>query len=365
MGTFNGLGMSLGNLSRLSDAESRSISAENPTGSRGGGGQAIEGTGAVAARELGQGWKVSPSIDISGHQTIVIANIEGPGAIQHIWLTVAPQHWRRLVIRMYWDDEKTPSVDVPLGDFFASGWCERCNINSQPIVVNPAGGFNSYWEMPFRRRAKIEIENLGPDEIKGFYYQIDYTLTTVEDDRAYFHAQWRRSNPLGYQQVHTLLDGLSGRGHYVGTYIAWGVNSSGWWGEGEIKFYLDGDADWPTICGTGTEDYFGGAWNFEHPKGQYGTFSTPYLGLPQVSTPDGLYRSQQRFGMYRWHIMDPIRFQKNLRVTIQALGWRSALEEQRRYLPLQDDIASTSFWYQSEPHAAFPALGDLNDLEVI
>jgi hypothetical protein len=363
--TFNGLGMHLGNLSQLSDAESRSISPENFNGAKGEGGQATEGTGANSARELGQGWKVSPSINIAGDDTVTIADIEGPGAIQHIWLTVHPQHWRRLVIRMYWDGEETPSVETPLGDFFANGWCERCNISSLPVAVNPAGGFNSYWEMPFRESARITIENLTPDPVAGFYYSIDYTLTEVPEDRAYFHAQWRRSNPLPYQEVHTLLDGVQGQGHYVGTYIAWGVNSNGWWGEGEIKFYLDGDGEWPTINGTGTEDYFGGAWNFEHPKGEYGLFSTPFLGLPQVIRPDGLYRSQQRFGMYRWHIQDPIRFKSDLRVTIQALGWRSQLEGKSRYLPLQDDIASTSFWYQQEPHAPFPALGDRNDLEVV
>ncbi len=125
---------------------------------------------------------------------------------------------------------------------------------------------------------------------------------------------------MPYRQVHTLLDGVKGPGHYVGTYIAWGVHNTGWWGEGEVKFYLDGDADWPTICGTGTEDYFGGAWDFQQPKGEYGVFSAPFSGLPQVIKPDGLYRSQQRFGMYRWHIMDPVRFQHDLRVTIQALG---------------------------------------------
>jgi hypothetical protein len=363
--TFNGLGMHLGNLSQLSNAESRSISPENFTGAKGEGGRATEGTGANAARELGQGWKVSPSINIAGNETVTIADIEGPGAIQHIWLTVHPIHWRRLVIRMYWDGEETPSVETPLGDFFANGWCERCNISSLPIAVNPAGGFNSYWEMPFRKSARITIENLTADPAAGFYYSIDYTLTDIPEDRAYFHAQWRRSNPLPYQEVHTLLDGVQGQGHYVGTYIAWGVNNNGWWGEGEIKFYLDGDGDWPTINGTGTEDYFGGAWNFEHPKGEYGVFLTPFLGLPQVIKPDGLYRSQQRFGMYRWHIQDPIRFASDLRVTIQALGWRSQLEGMSRYLPLQDDIASTAFWYQQEPHAPFPALGDRNSLEVI
>lgn len=362
---FDGLGLGLGNLARLSNAQTRSISAENPTGAPGAGGMATEGTGAIAARELGQGWKISPSIDIPGRATVTLADIAGPGAIQHIWLTVHPTHWRRIAFRIYWDNEESPSVEVPIGDFFANGWGERCNISSLPIAVNPAGGFNSYWEMPFRKHARIEIENLAPDAINGFYYQIDYTLTEVGADRAYFHAQWRRSNPLPYQTVHTLLDGVRGQGHYVGTYLAWGVNNTGWWGEGEIKFYLDGDRDWPTICGTGTEDYFGGAWNFEHPKGEYGVYSTPFLGLPQVIKPDGLYRSQQRFGMYRWHIMDPIRFQQELRVTIQALGWRSPLDGQKRYLPGQDDIASTVCWYQAEPHAPFPPFPDLNALEVI
>ncbi len=363
-GAFNGLGMGLGNLARLSPAQTRSISAENFTGAKGQGGQATAGTGAIPGRELGQGWKISPSINIDANATVTLAEIEGPGAIQHIWLTVHPTQWRRLVLRAYWDDEPTPSVETPLGDFFANGWCERCNVNSLPVAVNPAGGFNAYWEMPFRQRARITVENLSPDPIKGFYYQIDYTLTDVPTDRAYFHAQWRRNNPLSYQEVHTLLDGVRGQGHYVGTYLAWGVNSNRWWGEGEIKFYLDGDEQWPTICGTGTEDYFGGAWNFEHPAGEYGVYSTAFLGLPQVIKPDGLYRSQQRFGMYRWHVLDPIRFQDDLRVTIQALGWRSQLEGQNRYLPLQDDIASTAFWYQAEPHAPFPALPGLNDLEV-
>jgi hypothetical protein len=364
-GEFNGLGVHLGNLAQLSSAESRSISAENFDGARGRGGMATDGTGAIPARELGQGWKVSPSIHIDGETTVTLANIEGPGAIQHIWLTVHPQHWRRLVFRCYWDGEETPSIETPIGDFFCNGWTVRCNIASLPIAVNPAGGFNSYWEMPFRKHARITVENLGPDPVMGFYYSIDYALTDVPEDRGYLHAQWRRSNPLKYMDVHTLLDGVTGQGHYVGTYLAWGVNNTGWWGEGEIKFYLDGDKDWPTICGTGTEDYFGGAWNFEFPKGEYGVFSTPFLGLPQVIKPDGLYQSQQRFGMYRWHVQDPIRFKQDLKVTIQALGWRSRTNEQMRYLPLQDDIASTAVWYQTEPHAQFPTLPDMNGLEVI
>ncbi len=363
--SFNGLGMGLGNLARLSTAQSRSISAENFTGEKGKGGMATEGTGSVVSRELGQGWKVSPSIHLPPKGTVTLADIEGPGAIKHIWLTVHPDVWRCLILRMYWDGEETPSVETPLGDFFCNGWCERSNVNSLPVSVNPAGGFNTYWEMPFRKHARITIESLIPKEIPGFYYQVDYVLTDVPEDMGYFHAQWRRSNPLPYKEVHTLLDGVQGWGQYVGTYIAWGVHNRGWWGEGEIKFYMDGDQNWPTICGTGTEDYFGGAWNFEQPKGQYGVFSTPYLGLSQVIIPDGLYQSQQRFGMYRWHIMDPIRFQKDLRVTIQALGWANRSWDESRYLPLQDDIASTVFWYQTEPHAPFGRVFTIRDVEVI
>ena len=360
MNGFNGLFMGLGGLARLSRAKTRSISAENFTGEKGKGGMALEGTGAACARDLGRGWKVSPSIKIPAGSTFTLAEIEGPGAIQHIWMTCFPKYWRSLVLRMYWDGEDEPSVETPYGDFFCNGWGQRSNVNSLPIVVNPAGGMNSYWEMPFRKSARITIENLADEEVV-LYYQITYALTEVPDDVAYFHAQWRRNNPLPYKEVHTIVDGIQGWGHYVGTYIAWGVNNTGWWGEGEVKFYIDGDDEFPTICGTGTEDYFGGAWNWEYPKGEYGVYSTPFLGLPQVIKPDGLYQSQQRFGMYRWHIMDPIRFEEDLRVTIQALGWRSG----GRYLPLQDDIASVAYWYQTEPHAPFPPLPDGDYLEVI
>jgi len=362
---FNGLEMSLGNLPRLSSARTRSISAENPSGGKGRAGSATEGTGAAYARELGQGWKISPCFHIAGDETLVLAEIEQPGAIQHLWMTVHPSFWRRLVLRCYWDGEYTPSVEVPLGDFFCNGWGIHCNISSLPIAVNPSGGFNCYWQMPFRKGAMITIENLSPDATAGFYFQIDYTLTDIPEDQAYFHAQWRRSNPLPYKDVHTLLDRVEGKGQYVGTYLAWGSNNTGWWGEGEMKFYLDGDGQWPTICGTGTEDYFGGAWCFMQPDNTYGVFSTPFLGLPQVIKPDGFFQSQSRFGLYRWHVMDPIRFDHDLRVTIQALGWRSALEGKRRYLPLQDDIASTTFWYQTEPHGPFPEFPNLNTLEVV
>ncbi len=157
------------------------------------------------------------------------------------------------------------------------------------------------------------------------------------------------------------MDSIKGKGQYVGTYMAWGVHNNGWWGEGEIKFYMDGDKEFPTINGTGTEDYFNGSYDFENQiTHQYEEFTSPYSGLAQVLKPDGLYQTQQRFGLYRWHIVDPVRFDSDLRVTIQDLGWR----EGGRYLPLQDDMSSVAYWYQVEPHAAFPKLPAKEQLEV-
>ncbi len=362
MASFNGLGMNMGNLSRLSDAKSRSISPENFSGEKNGGGRATEGTGSACARDLGVGWKLSPSVRIEPGESFTLADIDGPGAIQQIWLTVSG-HWRYSILRAYWDGQEQPSIESPVGDFFACGWGEYAQVSSLAVCVNPGSALNSYWEMPFRTHAKLTLTNIA-DEPMTVYYQINYTLTEVPDDCAYFHAQFRRVNPLPYKEVYTILDGVEGAGHYVGTYMAWGVNNSGWWGEGEIKFYMDGD-EHPTICGTGTEDYFCGSYNFESASAdggrEYRAFTTPYAGMPQVLRPDGLYRSQQRFGLYRWHITDPVRFASDLRVTIQALGWRSG----GRYLPMQDDIASVAYWYQALPTAPFPQLPDRDYLEVI
>ena len=360
MAQFNGLNMNMGNLARLSQAETRSISPENFTGEKGKGGMATEGTGAECARDLGQGWKISPSIAIHAGETFELANIEGSGAIQQIWMTPTG-HWRYSILRIYWDDQEQPSVECPVGDFFACGWGKFAPLTSLAVCVNPGSAFNCYWEMPFRKRCRITMTNIGDEDMR-LYYQINYTLTEVPAELAYFHAQFRRTNPLPYKQDYVILDGVKGQGHYVGVYMAWGVNNTGWWGEGEIKFFMDGDRDWPTICGTGTEDYFCGSYNFENKETkQYQEFTTPYAGLAQVIRPDGVYRSQTRFGMYRWHITDPIRFKQDLRVTIQALGWRSG----HRYLPLQDDISSVAFWYQTLPTAPFPALPDRDYLELI
>ena len=361
MADFNGLGLHLGNLSRLSRAKTRSISPENFTGEKGKGGMSTDGPAARSARDLGQGWKVSPYVRIEPGQVFELADIMGPGAIQQIWMTPTG-HWRYSILRIYWDDQEQPSVECPVGDFFACGWGKYAQVSSLPVCVNPGSAFNCYWEMPFRRRCRITMTNLA-EEAMTLFYQVNYTLTDVPEDAAYFHAQFRRTNPLPYKSVYTILDGVKGWGQYAGTYMAWGVNNCNWWGEGEIKFFLDGDAEFPTICGTGTEDYFCGSYNFDVGKenGGYREFTTPYAGLPQVIRPDGLYASQTRFGLYRWHLMDPIRFEQDLRVNIQALGWRSG----GRYLPLQDDIASVAYWYQTLPTAPFPALPDRDYLEVI
>ncbi|RYG04756.1 MAG: DUF2961 domain-containing protein [Chitinophagaceae bacterium] len=359
-GGFNGLEMNMGNLFRLSDAKSRSISPENLTGEPGKGGMVPveQGTARNAARELGTGWKVNPYVDIAAGKTFTMAEITGSGAIQHIWMTPTG-NWKYSILRFYWDDEKEPSVEVPVGDFFGMGWNEFAPLNSMPVTVNPGSAFNCYWQMPFRKKCRITMENVGAEQMR-LYYQVDYTLTEVPADAGYFHAQYRRSNPTK-GSIHTLVDGIKGKGQYVGTYVAWGVNNNGWWGEGEIKFFMDGDDKFPTIIGTGTEDYFCGSYNFENRKTrQYQEFNTPYAGMHQVIRPDGVYQSQQRFGLYRWHIMDPVRFEKGLKITIQDLGWRSG----GRYLPQQSDISSVVFWYQSEPHNTFDKIPSANELEV-
>ena len=196
-----------------------------------------EGTAKAAARDLGDGWKVNPYLYVEPGEVLTLGEIEGSGVIRHIWLTPTGD-WRSQILRIYWDGSDVPAVECPLGDFFACGWGQ--------------------------------------------------------------YAQFRRVNPLPYKQNYTILDGICGRGQYVGTYMAWGVNNTGWWGEGEIRFYMDGDREYPTICGTGTEDYFCGSYNFENPQThQYQTFTTPYSGLCQVIRPDGVYAPQTRFGLYR------------------------------------------------------------------
>jgi len=354
--------MDMNKLSRLTQAKTRSVSPENITGGKSMGARTPleEGTAKSAARDLGTGWKVNPYFRVQAGETITLADVSGEGAITHIWMTPSGT-WRKQILRFYWDGCDEPAVECPLGDFFASGWGRYSQISSLAVCVNPGSAFNCYWRMPFRKGFRVTLENLN-DETVNIYYQITYSLEKTDEREGYFHAQFRRVNPLPYKEVYTILENIRGSGSYVGTYMNWGVNNNGWWGEGEIKFYMDGDKEYPTICGTGTEDYFCGSYDFEDPQthDRYVPFTTPYTGL-SVITPDTLYRSQMRFGLYRWHITDPIRFEENLSVTIQALGWRSG----GRYLPLQDDISSVAYFYLNAPCADRPALPDADGLEII
>lgn len=331
----------------LSNAESRSISAENPRGEKGGGAREVPGPDSPAS-DLGKGWKARPCITLKKGSTTTLADINGPGIIHHLWITVSEKAYRDCILRFFWDSEESPSIEVPIGDFFCNGHGLRCKINSLPVAVNPSGGFNCYLPMPFRSHALITIENQHSDDIEGFFYQVNYSLTDIPDNAAYLHARWRRSMTSRDKPEHTILDGVKGRGHYIGTYLAWTQLSDGWWGEGEVKFFIDGDKEHPTICGTGTEDYFGGAWCFGE------TYSTPFLGYPLWQKEPG---QVPKHGLYRWHIMDPVRFKKDLCVTIQALGWWP----NKKFQPLTDDIASVAYWYQTEPHAPFPQMLPVQD----
>lgn len=349
-------------LPRITGGKSRAVNAENPHGEKGKGG--------MAASRLGPSRKGAPCLpEIKPGETAVLMDLAGPGVIQHIWMTVTDKTsdtdcfvLSDLVLRMYWDDEETPSVESPLGDFFCCGFAHGCIVNSLPIVVNPSRGMNCYFPMPFHRHVRITLENQHAASVPAFFYQIDYCLyDRLPDDTAYFHAQWRRSRLTEKAQDYVILDNVRGKGHYVGTYMALTTLERYWWGEGELKFYLDGDTEYPTICGTGTEDYFGGAWSFasqQDGRTVENTYCTPFLGYPYYARhDDSVYNRYHnddippQRGFYRWHIPDPIRFDENLRVTAQQIGvCHGGLFER------QDDVATVAYWYQTEPHGGFPAL---------
>jgi len=348
----------LSSIAILSKAETRSISAENPTGERGGGACAEVGDDehtTDAARDLGReggrGWKVRPCLRIRPGETHTLAEIEGPGVIRHIWMTVDATRSRLFTLRVYYDGRAHPSIECPVCDFFANGANGRARIASLPIAVNPTGGMNSYWPMPFRERVRITISNDWPtphpdhpsDPREEFFYQITWSKDDVASDAAYLHAQWRRAMTAREHPEFTILEGARGPGHYAGTYLIWHQLSNGWWGEGEVKFFIDDDdREHPTICGTGTEDYFGGAWGFAEPDARGRPmpvpFSTNFLGYPQALIESNTVPIH---ALYRWHIPDPIRFRESLRITCQALGWYPM----RTYQPLTDDIISLAYWY--------------------
>ncbi|HVO42101.1 MAG TPA: glycoside hydrolase family 172 protein [Aggregatilineales bacterium] len=353
---------SLSSLPYQTGVITRQISAENPTGEKGKGCLWDPNPDdpnlphSRAAVDLGRGWKVHPFISLAAGHTALLADIDGPGCINQMWITSDLPEYRALVLRFTWDNEDSPSVEVPLGDFFAMGHDSSPHqVMSLPVVVGPYRACSAYWQMPFRRHARITLENEGPTDARIIAYKFLYKLHDIPDDTAYFHAQWRRSMTRRDYPEHVIVDGLRGRGLYVGTYLAWSAFSRGWWGEGEVKFYIDGDTEFPTIADNGTEDYFGGAWCF-NPDGLNGpeqTFSSPYSGLPLAETSSG--KGPRKFSLYRWHLFDSIGFSEDLRVTVQALGWWP----DRKYEPLTDDIASVAYWYQREPHASFPKLPDI------
>jgi len=343
----------------LTRGKSRAINAENPTGEKGKGG--------MAASPLGSSRKGSPCLrDIQPEETVVLGEIEGMGIINHIWMTVDNKTGpgdcfvlRDMILRIYWDEEEKPSVEAPLGDFFCCGFGMEYYVNSEPIVVVPARGLNSYFSMPFRKRAKIVIENQHTNPIPALFYQIDYCLyETLPEHVSYFHAKWNRQSCTVLGEDYVVVDNIKGQGQYIGTFIALSTLQRYWWGEGEMKFYIDGDRDYPTICGTGMEDYFGGSWSFaNHDQGRMveQTYSTAHLGYPYYSKCDELvvnpYHNDDCPPMrsfYRWHIKDPIFFEEDLRVTLQQIGVsHNGLFER------QDDVSSVAYWYQTEPHEGF------------
>lgn len=343
------------------DVKRRSITPENPEGEVGAGGRDIDPTEETwfGWGTMGQTRKGRPCIGIPSGETVTVADIDGPGVIQHIFLAVPNESpegqyvWRDLILRMYWDHEDEPSVEVPFGDFFCNGWGLPSHFISLPMAVVSDQSCNSYWPMPFREHAKIEIESEHPEtEIPPLLFpEIDYSLVPeISENTGYFHAQFRRENPTTPGEDYTIVDGIEGAGHYVGTYLAWTALEPYWWGEGEAKFYIDGDDEYPTICGTGAETYPGGGWGFRE-----GTYEGPFFGhhMEEVGNQSRIPDSFGRNSMYRWHIPDPIRFTEELRGTIQQIGHNHVTPFERC-----DDISSVAYWYQKEPHASFPDLPD-------
>lgn len=339
---------------------SRAINGENLRGEKG---QACLSDGG-----LGAGRKGSPCLNnIKPSTQAILMDIDGPGVIRHIWITVAEQWeneaflYRDLVLRMYWDGEDFPSVETPLGDFFCCGFGRYTQIGALPICVNPTRAMNCYFPMPFKSHAKITIENQSTITIPSLFFQIDYQeFDEIPEESLYFHALWQRERTTKIREDYTILT-AEGKGQYVGTYFAISTLQRYWWGEGEFKFFLDGDTKNPTISSTGTEDYFGGAWSFGKQEAgvtKEATFCSPYSGFPYFSRNDPYAQSPYFIndqpterGLYRFHILDPILFEHDLRVDVQQIG-----ANQNGLFERQDDVSSVAYWYQAEPHLLFPTL---------
>lgn len=321
--------------------KSRAITAENFTGEKGRGGMATEGTGKAVSADLGRTFKISPSVIIAKKSTFTVCDVKGSGEVRHVWVTCAPVGFQGIVAEFFYDGADFPSVSIPLGKLFAIGGDNPSAVNSLAVTVNPRGGMNLYWRVPFRKGLKITFENITDEDIT-VYYQIDYQLKRIPRSSCYFHVFYNESLPVTPEKNHAVLAKVRGKGVYVGTFMTFTTDYDTFWGEGEFKFFIDGDEEFPTICGTGTEDYFGGAWSFEQPKGKYRRFTTAYQGLPEVTPEDAFDVVGQRFSMYRWHINDPIYFAKDLRVEVQALGWEY---DWKCYRAIAPDITTAAFVY--------------------
>lgn len=309
---------------------SRSISFENPTVAAGAGGK--------AASPLGVGRKGAPARQIRPGEEVVLGDIEGPGTIRHIWLTTdqSPVVQRACVLRTYWDDQAHPSIECPIGDFFGCAHGRITSYQSAVHSVGPTGGRNIWLPMPFVKRAKFTFTNEGKTPVT-LYYQIDYTLGDKHPaDVGRLHALFRRENPTVEKQDFELLPQRRQRGRFVGSVIGVrNLHPDQWWGEGEIKVYMDGDREFPTICGTGSEDYVGLAW---------GVQVAPFLY-------NGCSLNEKGFvTMYRWHLPDPIAWQREGRVTMQQIASRDGLAE------THDDWSCASFWYEPVPSSPLPAM---------
>jgi hypothetical protein len=318
-------------------AESRSISFENPTGQK--------GTGGTAASNLGVGRKGAPLKEVGPGQTVTLCDIKGPGVIRRIWMTVyaSQENLLGFVIRGYWDNQKHPSIEAPIGGFFGCSHGIPAPYQSAVHSVNSNAGLSIFLPMPFAERAVFTLTNEkagGQNHIWGnhVYYTIDYTLNDpLPESFGRLHVQYRRENPTTLKNDFEILPKRTGQGRYIGCVLGVHVLEPDWWGEGEVKIYLDGDTDFPTICGTGTEDYIGQSWGLQDATYLYG-------GTP--------LQKEKLFTMYRWHIQDPVYWNKDIRVTIQQIG----ASKERGYFERQDDWSATTFWYEPVPSEPLPTL---------
>ncbi|MHC4443971.1 MAG: glycoside hydrolase family 172 protein [Planctomycetota bacterium] len=323
----------------------RAITWENKTGQPGAGGKAKGGR------------KGSPCIkNVKPGQTVTLMDIAGCGVIRHIWVTPSdrsPVALRNLIIRMYWDGSEVPSVEVPFGDFFGSAHGRAVHVVSHYTTMTMGKGFNCFFPMPFATRARITVQNDMPPDyrpLKMLFFQIDFELRkSLPSNIGRFHAQFRRQNPTVEKQDYVILDNVEGPGFFAGCVIGARMLKPYWWGEGEMKFYMDGDSDYPTICGTGTEDYFCSAWCGARGMQLY---QTPHFGCTLENKP-GLFKDDL-VSMYRWHVKDPVYFRKTFKAAMQQIGCKKG----SGYFERSDDWSSAAFWYQFKPISKMPPLPD-------